>query len=159
MEADRRRDWIEQTTTGLVRGYDLIAVEDLKVKRMVRSAAGTVESPGTNVAAKRGLNRAISAQAWAMIRRRLCDKAATCGVVVVAVDPRGTSLRCAACGHTSTDNRESQAVFRCRGCGHQANADINAAHNILAAGLAVAARGGTPGSSGPDEARTQPVAA
>ena len=126
---------------------------------MVRSARGTVASPGTNVAAKRGLNRVISAQAWAMIRRRLDDKAATCAVSVVAVDPRGTSQRCAACGHTSPENRESQAVFRCRGCGHQANADINAAVNIFAAGLAVAARGGTPRGKGPDETRTQPVAA
>jgi transposase/REP element-mobilizing transposase RayT len=158
-EADRRRDWIEQTTTGLVRSYDLIAVEDLAVSSMLRSARGSVESPGTNVAAKRGLNRAISAQGWAMIRRRLQDKAATCAVVVVAVDPCGTSQRCAACGHTSPENRESHAVFRCRACGHRANADVNAAVNILAAGLAVAARGGTSRSKGPDETRTQPVAA
>jgi putative transposase len=110
------------------------------------------------VAAKRRLNRAISAQAWSMIRRRLSDKAATCGVVVVAVDPHQTSQRCAACGHTSPDNRESQAVFGCRACGHQANADVNAAVNILAAGLAVTARGGT-SRQGPDETRTQTVAA
>jgi len=158
-EADRRRDWIERTTTALVRGFDLIAVEDLAVKAMVRSAKGAVEAPGVNVAQKRGLNRSISAQAWSMIRRRLTDKAATCGVEVVPVDPRRTSQRCAACGHTSADNRESQAVFGCRACGHQANADVNAALNILAAGLAVTARGGTSRGRGPDEARTQPVAA
>ncbi len=158
-EADRRRDWIEQTTTGVVRRFDLIAVEDLAVKAMVRSAKGTVSSPGVNVAAKRGLNRAISAQGWSMIRRRLTDKAATCGVVVLAVDPAHTSQRCAACGHTSAENRESQAVFGCRACGHRANADVNAAINILAAGLAVTARGGTSRRQGPDETRTQPVAA
>jgi putative transposase len=158
-EADRRRDWIEQTTTTLVRRFDLIAIEDLHVARMVRSARGTVAAPGVNVAQKRGLNRAISAQGWSMIRRRLTDKAATCAVVVVAVDPKHTSQRCAACGHTSPDNRENQAVFGCRSCGHHANADVNAAVNILAAGLAVTARGGTPRSQGPDETRTQPVAA
>jgi IS605 OrfB family transposase len=157
-EADRRRDWVEQTTTALVRGFDLVALEDLAVKNMLRSARGTLVRPGTNVAAKRGLNRAISAQAWAMFRRRLTDKAATCGVQVVTVDPAHTSQRCAACGHTSAENRESQAVFRCRACGHQANADVNAAKNILAAGLAVTARGGT-SQKGPDEARTRPVAA
>ncbi len=75
-EADRRRDWIEQTTTGLVRGFDLIAVEDLAVRHMVRPAKGTVEATGVNVAAKRGLDRAISAQARSMIRRRLADKTA-----------------------------------------------------------------------------------
>lgn len=158
-EADRRQDFIEQITTTLVRDFDLIAIEDLAVKSMIRSATGTLEAPGVNVAQKRGLNRAISAQAWSMIRRRLTDKAATCGVVVVAVNPAHTSQRCAACGHTSAENRESQAVFGCRACGHQANADVNAAVNILAAGLAVTACGGTSRSRGPDEARTQPVAA
>ncbi|MDD6793462.1 MAG: zinc ribbon domain-containing protein, partial [Thermobifida fusca] len=48
---------------------------------------------------------------------------------------------CHACGHCAPDNRESQAEFRCRACGHQANADVNAAKNILAAGLAVTGRG------------------
>ncbi|MDQ6783071.1 MAG: transposase, partial [Actinomycetota bacterium] len=54
---------------------------------------------------------------------------------------------------------KSQAEFGCRACGHRANADVNAAVNILAAGLAVTARGGTSRSRGPDEARTRPVAA
>jgi len=158
-EADRRRDFIEQTTTSLVRDFDLIAVEDLAIKNMVRSAKGTIDTPGVNVAAKRGLNRAISAQGWSMMRRRLVDKAATCGVTVVAVNPAHTSQRCAACGHTCAENRKNQAVFQCRDCGHEANADVNAAVNILAAGLAVTARGGTSRRRGPDEARTQPVAA
>ena len=94
-----------------------------------------------------------------MLRRRLTDKAATCTVMVVAVNPAHTSQCCAACGHTSPDNRESQAVIGCRACVHQANADVNAAINILAAGLAVTARGGTSRGKGPDETRTQPVAA
>lgn len=158
-EADRRRDFIEQVTTDLVRDFDLIAVEDLAVSSMVRSAKGTLHAPGVNVAQKRGLNRAISAQAWSMLRRRLSDKAATCGVTVVAVNPAHTSQRCAACGHTSPDNRKNQAVFGCRSCGHEANADVNAAVNILAAGLAVTARGGTSRGKGPGEARTRPVAA
>jgi putative transposase len=157
-EADRRRDFIEQTTTALVRDFDLIAVWDLAVKSMVRSAKSTIATPGVNVAAKRGLNRAISAQGWSMLRRRLEEKATTCGVTVVAVNPAHTSQRCAVCGHTCPENRKSQAVFRCRACGHEANADVNAAVNILAAGLAVTARGGVSRRRGPDEARTQPVA-
>jgi len=157
-EADRRKDFIEQTTTALVRDFDLIAVEDLAVKSMVRSAKGTIAAPGVNVAAKRGLNRAISAQGWSMLRRRLEEKATTCGVTVVAVNPAHTSQRCAVCEHTCPENRKSQAVFRCRACGYEANADVNAAVNILAAGLAVTARGGKSRRRGPDEARTQPVA-
>jgi len=69
----RRRDFIEQTTTALLRDFDLIAVEDLAVKHMVRSAKGTVERPGENVRQKAGLNRAISAQGWSRLRRRLVE--------------------------------------------------------------------------------------
>jgi IS605 OrfB family transposase len=141
-EVDRRRDFTEKLSTSLVREHDLIAVEDLKVSRMVRSAKGTIEAPGKNVSAKRGLNRSISQQGWSQLRKRIEDKAATCGVEVVAVEPAHTSQRCASCGHTSADNRKSQAVFECVACGHSANADVNAALNILAAGLAVSARGG-----------------
>jgi len=76
-EADRRKDWIEKTTTTLVRDYDLIAIEDLKVKNMVRSAKGTKENPGKNVAQKRGLNRAISSQSWSLFRQ-MCILAEMC---------------------------------------------------------------------------------
>ena len=144
-EADTRKDWIEQTTTDVVRRFgDLIVIEDLKVANMARSAAGTVEAPGTNVAAKRGLNRQIHNQAWGTFRRRLTDKTTAASIELAAVNPAGTSQRCHHCGHTTPENRESQAVFRCRRCGHNDNADVNAAKNILAAGRAVTGRGGTP---------------
>lgn len=154
-EVDRRNDWIEKTTTDLVRRFDRIGVEDLRIKNMVRSASGTIEAPGTNVAQKRGLNRSIHRQAWAKIRTRLEQKAAaaTEPCEVVAVNPVGTSQRCAACGHTDRNNRETQAVFHCRACGHVANADVNAGENIdIAAGHAVSGRGGSHGRA--DEAST-----
>lgn len=158
-EVDRRNNWIEQTTTALVRDHDLIVVEDLKITNMVRSAKGTVEEPGTNVAQKRGLNRSIHAQSWGRFRTRLTDKAAaassTC--MVISVNPANTSRRCSGCGHTSSKNRESQAIFRCQACDHTTNADVNAAINIRAAGLVVHGRGGDvrPGSPGsPTEAST-----
>ncbi len=145
-ETDRRKDWIEKTTTTLVREYDIICIEDLKVKNMVRSAKGTVENPGNNVAQKRGLNRSISSQAWALFRQRLTDKAAaaTSLVAVVVVNPAYTSQRCSGCGHTTSENRKNQAEFQCVVCSYTDNADVNAANNILAAGLAVTGRGGTP---------------
>jgi IS605 OrfB family transposase len=158
-QGDRRKDFVEKVSTRLVRENDLIALEDLKVKSMVRSARGTVEQPGVNVRQKAGLNRSIHEQGWAMLRQRIEDKAATCGVHVVAVPPAYTSQTCNACRHIEPENRESQAIFRCRACGHEANADINAANNILAAGLAVTARGGTARRDGPREARTLAVAA
>jgi len=153
--ADRRRDWVEKLSTQLVLENDLIVLEDLQVRGMIASARGTVERPGVNVRQKAGLNRSISEQGWSMLRRRIEDKAATCGVEVVAVSPRHTSQTCNACGHVAAGSRESQARFRCVACGHQTNADINAAKNILAAGLAVTARGRTPRSNGPEETRTE----
>lgn len=141
-EADRVKDWVEKITTSFVGDYDLIAVEALKTKNMTRSARGTVEAPGRNVAAKSGLNREILARRWGLFGQRLRDKCDLAGVVLVEVNPANTSRRCHACGHTAKENRESQAVFGCVACGHSANADVNAARNILAAGQAVAARGG-----------------
>jgi putative transposase len=55
-EAGRRRDWCEKTSTDLARRFDVICVEGLSIKNMTRSARGTVEQPGRNVAAKTGLN-------------------------------------------------------------------------------------------------------
>lgn len=158
-EVDRRNDWIETATTALVRRFDQISVEDLQVKNMVRTAKGTVEEPGANVRQKAGLNRSIHRQGWSKFRTRLEQKAeaATEKCSVIAVNPRGTSQRCAACGHTAKENRESQAVLRCRACGHTANADHNAAINIDAAGQAVTGRGGTPHQR-PDETSTTKAA-
>jgi IS605 OrfB family transposase len=140
-EADRAKDWIEKTTTGLVRGYDLIAIEDLRVKAMTRSARGTIAAPGRNVAAKSGLNREILARRWGLFARRLSEKATLAGVAVVKVNPVNTSRRCHTCGHVAAENRKNQAVFGCVNCGHVAHADVNAALNILAAGRAVTAHG------------------
>ncbi len=144
-EKNRRKDWVEKTTTVMVRDFDFIVVENLKIKNMVRSARGTVEQPGTQVKAKSGLNRSIQSQAWGTFRTRLTDKAtrADSPVEVIAVPARNTSRRCSVCGHTAKENRESQAVFLCQSCGHRGHADENAAKNILAAGLAVTGRGGT----------------
>ena len=144
-EKDRRKDWIEKTTTELVRDYDLIAIEDLKIKNMTKSATGTVEKPGKNVAQKSGLNRVILSQGWGLFRKRLTDKAtnATVPVEIITINPAYTSMRCSECGHTSAENRKNQAVFCCKACDYTDNADLNAAKNILAAGHAVSGRGGT----------------
>lgn len=142
-EADRRKDWCEKASTDLARRFDVIRVEDLKIRRMTRSARGTVEQPGVNVAAKAGLNQGISKAGWGLLARRLEDKAPG---RVERISPAYTSQRCSACGRVDRDSRESQARFRCTACGHTLNADVNAARNI-AAGHAVTARGGPPPGS------------
>ncbi|MGH3862885.1 RNA-guided endonuclease InsQ/TnpB family protein [Actinokineospora sp.] len=141
-ETDRRKDWVEKTSTRLAREFAVIAVENLKITNMTRSAKGTLDAPGRGVPQKAGLNRGILANGWGLLVTRLERKAPG---RVVKVDPRFTSQRCSACGIVDRKARESQAAFRCRSCGFAANADVNAALNIrLAAGHAVTARGGPP---------------
>jgi transposase len=137
-ERDRRKDWAEKASTDIAQRFDLIRVEDLKIKDMTRSAKGTRENPGRNVRAKAGLNRGILASGWGLLVRRLEEKAPG---RVEKINPALTSQRCSACGRVDRGSRESQAVFRCTACGFAANADVNAAINI-AAGHAVTARGG-----------------
>jgi transposase len=137
-DADRRKDWAEKASTAIASRYDLIRIEDLRIADMTRSAAGTLDEPGTNVAAKAGLNRLILAQGWGLFARRLGDKAPG---RVEKISPAYTSQTCSQCKRRDREARESQAVFRCRACGYCGNADVNAARNI-AAGHAVTARGG-----------------
>jgi len=141
-EADRRKDWVEKTSTDLARRFDVIRVEDLKVKQMTRSARGTLAEPGRNVRAKAGLNRGILAAGWSMLMNRLEQKAPG---RVEKVPAAYSSQRCNACGHVAAESRQSQSDFRCVACGHEANADVNAARNIAdgnpGAGRALAARG------------------
>jgi transposase len=141
-DSDRRKDWAEQTGTDLARRFEVIAVEDLKIANMTRSARGTIEAPGRRVAQKAGLNRGILAAGWGRLVQRLEHKAPG---RVIRVNAAYTSQRCSACGIVDREARESQARFRCRSCGHAGNADVNAARNIAhAAGHAVSARGGPP---------------
>ncbi|MEU4512138.1 transposase [Nonomuraea wenchangensis] len=153
-EADRRKDWVEKTSTDLARRFDVIAVEDLKIRDMTRTARGTIEAPGRNVRQKAGLNRGILAAGWGRLVRRLEHKAPG---RVRKVNPRHTSQTCNACKHVAGESRESQALFLCVACGHRDNADVNAAKNMrdTAAGHAVTARGGQP-LGGPVNREPQP---
>lgn len=136
-----RRDYLHKVTTTVSKNHAMIVIEDLKVSNMSKSAAGTVSQPGRNVRAKSGLNRSILDQGWYEMRRQLEYKQLWRGGQVLAVPPAYTSQRCACCGHTAKENRLSQSKFRCQVCGYTANADVNGARNILAAGHAVLACG------------------
>ncbi len=134
--ANIRRDYLHKVTTTVSKNHAMIVIEDLKVSNMSKSAAGTVSQPGRNVRAKSGLNRSILDQGWYEMRRQLEYKQLWRGGQVLAVPPAYTSQRCACCGHTAKENRLSQSKFRCQACGYTANADVNGARNILAAGHA-----------------------
>ncbi|MEV4012281.1 transposase [Nonomuraea angiospora] len=133
----QRLDGAHKAALALVRDYDVIAHEDLRIANMTRSASGTIEQPGTNVAAKSGLNRSILDAGWGVFLQVLAHKAESAGRKLIAVNPAGTSRTCSRCGHCARKNRVTQAEFRCTACGHTAHADINAAINILRAGLAL----------------------
>jgi putative transposase len=134
--ANQRADFHHKTARKLVERYDVIVIEKLKITNMVRSAKGTAERPGTNVAAKSGLNRSIADAGWGAFVSILKSKAEEAGRTVIDdVEPAYTSQTCHACGHVDAANRTG-TVFRCLVCGHADHADINAARNILRAGLA-----------------------
>ena len=135
--ARQRSDWLHKLTTGLADQHPVIALEDLRIKNMSASSAGTVEAPGKNVRAKAGLNRGILDAAWGEFARQLTYKVQWRGGQVILVNPAYTSRTCRCCGHESAENRKTQSVFSCVACGHTENADIHAAKNILAAGHAV----------------------
>ncbi|HCJ9617244.1 TPA: transposase [Escherichia coli] len=140
--ANIRRDYLHKVTTTVSKNHAMIVIEDLKVSNMSKSAAGTVSQPGRNVRAKSGLNRSILDQGWYEMRRQLEYKQLWLGGQVLAIPPAYTSQRCACCGHTAKENRQTQSKFVCQVCGYTENADINGARNILAAGHAVLACGG-----------------
>ncbi|MBC2907783.1 transposase [Streptomyces sp. PSKA01] len=129
----RASDWQHQTTTHLARTYSVIVVEKLDIPNMIKSARGTIENPGKNVAQKSGLNRSISQEAWGRTVTMLTYKTARHGGTLHKVPAPGTSRRCSMCGCTTPGSRESQAVFVCKneGCGWSGNADHNAARNVL----------------------------
>ena len=158
-EARRRRDQINKITSHLVKNHDLIVIEDLKVQNMSRSAKGTLREPGSNVAAKSGLNRAILDKGWGEVRRQLNYKAAWAGKQVLEISPVNTSRTCPECGHVSADNRRSQAVFDCTSCGYLGNADQIAAFNIKQRGLAMLGLppATVPPVTPPKDVRCQPV--
>ncbi|KQP62952.1 RNA-guided endonuclease InsQ/TnpB family protein [Nocardioides sp. Leaf285] len=140
-------------TAHLTSSYALIGIEDLRVANMTRRVAPTPDpnDPGrflkNGQRSKSGLNRSILDVGWGEIRRQLTYKAERRGITLVAVPAMNTSRRCNECGHVAAENRKSQAVFACVACGHTRNADVNAAHNILTAALAIRAplgHGGPP---------------
>ncbi|MFG2782827.1 RNA-guided endonuclease InsQ/TnpB family protein [Streptomyces prunicolor] len=134
-EADRRKDWCEKTSTMLARTYGLIRFEKLNIKNMTARAKPKPdpEQPGTFLkngrAAKAGLNRAVLAQGWGLLRQRTGHKAP--GRVEDVPAPY-TSLRCSACGWIDKNSRKSQAEFCCSSCGFTCNADTNASINVAA---------------------------
>ena len=153
--ANRRRDAAHKLSTKLATTHDSITIENLRLKELTASAAGTLAAPGRGVRAKSALNRRMLSQGHADLRRMLAYKCLRSGAQLRVVDPAYTSQTCSQCGHCAPENRKSQAEFRCVACDSHLNADHNAALNILAAGLGRFCAG-RPGVTQAGELRTQP---
>lgn len=123
---DRRRDHLHKVTTRLVRENQTIVIEDLYVRGLVRNHR---------------MARAITDAAWSEFRRMLEYKAAWYGRNVIAVDKWFPSSKvCSSCGSLQDGMPLKVREWTCL-CGSVHDRDVNAARNILAAGLAVTACG------------------
>lgn len=114
-----RSTWLHQQSAMLVNRTDLIAVEDLNIKNMIRHPT---------------LARSISDASWSKFLGFLAYKAEKAGVYFIKVNPRNTSQKCSGCGELVP---KSLAVrtHSCSHCGLVIDRDLNAAHNILRAGI------------------------
>ena len=139
--ANARKDFLHKASCQISQNHAMIAIEDLQVRNMSKSAKGNRDQHGKQVKQKSGLNRSILDQGWGEFRRQLEYKSAWNGGFVVAVPPQYTSQTCPCCGHVSKDNRQTQAKFECVECGFEENADLVGAINILARGHRVLACG------------------
>jgi len=138
--AASRADFLHRTSTRLVRDHDVIVIEDLAVKNMVRN---------------RRLAKAISDCGWREFRRQLEYKAARHGRRVVVIDRWYPSSKiCSACGHLLAELSLSIRAWCCPSCRTLHDRDVNAAKNILAAGHAVSACGGDVRHSGSSRVRS-----
>jgi putative transposase len=130
---NQRRDFHHKSARALVDTCDALALEQLRVAAMTAAAAGSVEHPGRNVAAKAGLNRSILDAGWGQFTSILAAKAESAGRRVVLVHPGRTSIDCHTCG--ASCGRPRQEIVVCPTHG-ELDADLNGARNIAArAGL------------------------
>ena len=136
---DARKDFLHRASTRMVRENDMIVIEDLAVKNMVRN---------------RHLARVISECGWGEFRRQLAYKCQRYGRALVVIGRfYPSSKTCSACGHLLAELSLNTRTWQCPSCGIRHDRDINAAKNILAAGQAVTACGAGVRHSGSSRVR------
>lgn len=132
--ANCRYDYLQKLSTEISKNHAVVCAEDLDIDNMTKSASGTIENPGKNVAQKSGLNKSILDQGWGMFLRMLEYKLEWNGGEFVPVPAPYTSQTCPECEHCSAYNRPTQERFLCEICGYENNADHVGAINVERAG-------------------------
>jgi putative transposase len=132
--ASARKDLLHKASATISKNHALVCIEDLQVLNMCKSARGIIATPGKNVRAKAGLNKAILDQGWGEFRRQLEYKTDWSGGMLLAVPAHNTSRTCPWCAHVAKENRKTQARFACVSCGYENHADVVGAINILERG-------------------------
>ena len=117
----QRADFVHKVADNLVKNYGRIAVEDLRIKNMVRN---------------HHLARSISDVGWGQFVSILSYKAEYAGREFVQVNPNGTSQICSGCGATVKKSLSTR-IHNCPACGLCLNRDFNAALNIKRLGLSL----------------------
>ena len=150
--ANRQTNWERHASKRIADGAGTVAMEDLSLNNM------TAKSKGKGSSAKTGLNREMAYSRPGTFQRLIKGACANAGVIVVMVDPKGTSITCHRCGRTDKESRVSRGEFRCTNdrCENDVNADINAAYNIASKATAKAA--GRPGRSSKDARHQRGIA-
>uniref|UniRef100_UPI003EB7C3C5 RNA-guided endonuclease InsQ/TnpB family protein n=1 Tax=Paraburkholderia terrae TaxID=311230 RepID=UPI003EB7C3C5 len=125
--ADVRRDFLHKLSTRLINENQVIAIESLAVSNMQKNGR---------------LAKSIGDASWSEFVRQLTYKAEWYGRTLVGIDRwYPSSKRCSDCGHTVQKMPLNVRSWMCRECGAIQDRDVNAARNVLAAGLAVSAHG------------------
>ncbi len=125
--ADARRDFLHKLSTRLIHENQVVAVETLAVRNMLRN---------------RNLAKSIADAGWGEFLRQLQYKARWYGRTLVTVDRWfPSSKRCSDCGHIAAVMPLAVRAWTCASCGSDHDRDLNAARNVLAAGLAASAHG------------------
>ena len=147
-----RTDSLHRASTRLVRDHDAIVIEDLAVANLTRrpKPRPDPDRPGAylpnGARAKAGLNKSILDVGWGEFRRQLEYKAARAGRRLIVIGRwYPSSKTCSSCGYLLAELSLKTRHWSCPSCRTRHDRDINAAKNILAAGLAVA--GGNPGDA------------
>jgi len=131
---NQRKDFLHKCANDLLRSYDFIIAEKLKVRNMTKSAKGTIENPGKNVKQKSGLNRSMLDLGIGMFFEFLQYKSGWQRKTFSQVPPPYTSQTCSVCSFVDAKNRNREK-FLCLKCGHEQNADWNASNNIKREGI------------------------